>query len=106
DFPLVEAIRYNVVKSPVLPDEASRGKLSEKESDDFIERYKDYLHLGYLEWIKQYEELKRVKVPILFVMTTDTKEADRVSAWLEATYPIFENAVLTIHTNRNGEINE
>lgn len=35
DYPLVEAIRQNVVKSPVLPDEASREKIREKESSDF-----------------------------------------------------------------------
>lgn len=106
DYPLVEAIRQNVVKSPVLPDEASRQKIREKESSDFIERYKDFLHLGYLEWEKQYEELKNQKTPILFVMTTDTKEADRTAAYLEETYPKMKNAVLTIHTNKSGEIRE
>ena len=32
DYPLVEAIKQNVVKSPVLPDEASRQKIQEKNS--------------------------------------------------------------------------
>ena len=27
DYPLVEAIAQGVVKTPILPDEASRGKL-------------------------------------------------------------------------------
>jgi type III restriction enzyme len=40
DYPLVEAIKQRIVKSPVLPDEASRAKLSEKTSDEFVERYK------------------------------------------------------------------
>ena len=44
DYPLVEAIKQNVVKSPVLPDEASRQKIQEKESSDFVERYRDYIH--------------------------------------------------------------
>ena len=39
DYPLVEAIKQNVVKSPVLPDEASRQKIHEKDSRDFVERY-------------------------------------------------------------------
>lgn len=106
DYPLVEAIKQNVVKSPVLPDEASRQKIHEKDSNDFVERYRDYIHLGYLEWEQQYEELKAIKTPILFIMTMSTKEADQASAYLESTYPPMKNAVLTIHTNNSGEIKE
>jgi len=106
DYPLVEAIKQNVVKSPVLPDEVSRQKIQEKESNDFIERYRDYIHLGYLEWEKQYEELKNHKVPILFIMTMSTKEADQAAKFLETTYPKLKNAVLIIHTNKSGEIKE
>lgn len=106
DYPLVEAIRQNVVKSPVLPDEVSRQKIREKESSDFVERYKDYIHLGYIEWEKQYEELKNYKTPILFIMTMSTKEADKAAEFLETSYPKLKNAVLTIHTNNSGEIKE
>lgn len=106
DYPLVEAIKQNVVKSPVLPDEASRQKIKEKESNDFVERYRDYIHLGYLEWEQQYEELKNHKTPILFIMTMSTKEADQAAAFLEANYPKMKNSVLTIHTNNSGEIKE
>jgi len=106
DYPLVEAIKQNVVKSPVLPDEASRHKIQEKDSSDFVERYRDYIQLGYLEWEKQYEELKSQKTPILFVMTMNTKEADQATAFLESNYPLMKNAVLTIHTNNSGEIKE
>jgi type III restriction enzyme len=104
DYPLVEAIKHNVVKSPVLPDEASRQKIQEKDSNDFVERYRDYIHLGYLEWEQQYEELKNHKTPILFIMTMNTKEADQAAAFLEANYPKMKNSVLTIHTNSSGEI--
>ncbi len=106
DYPLVEAIKHNVVKSPVLPDEASRQKIQEKDSNDFVERYRDYIHLGYLEWEQQYEELKNHKTPILFIMTMNTKEADQAAAFLEANYPKMKNSVLTIHTNKSGEIKE
>lgn len=106
DYPLVEAIRHNVVKSPVLPDEASRNKLTEKDSDNFIEKYRDYIHLGYLEWKKQFYDLKKFKTPILFIMTTDTREADQVSEYIESHYPDLKDAVLTIHTNKSGEIKE
>jgi type III restriction enzyme len=106
DYPLVEAIRQNVVKAPVLPDEASRLKIKEKDSSDFIERYRDFIHLGYLEWEQQYENLKKEKTPILFVMTTNTKEADQAAEFLETSYPKMKKAVLTIHTNNAGEIKE
>jgi type III restriction enzyme len=106
DYPLVEAIKQNVVKSPVLPDEASRQKIQEKDSSDFVERYRDYIHLGYLEWEQQYENLKNDKTPILFIMTMSTKEADQAAAFLESNYPIMKNSVLTIHTNNSGEIKE
>lgn len=106
DYPLVEAIKQNVVKSPVLPDEASRQKIHEKDSSDFVERYRDYIHLGYLEWEKQFEELKNYKTPILFIMTMSTKEADQAAAFLESNYAIMKNSVLTIHTNNSGEIKE
>jgi len=106
DYPLVEAIKQNVVKSPVLPDEASRQKLKEKESSDFVERYRDFMELGYLEWERQYEEMKNHKTPILFIMTMSTKEADQAAAFLEMSYPLMKNAVLTIHTNNSGELKE
>lgn len=106
DYPLVEAIKQRVVKSPVLPDEASRQKIKEKDSSDFIERYKDYIHLGFLEWEQQYQELKNYKTPILFIMTMSTKEADQAATFLEKEYPIMKNAVLTIHTNNSGDVKE
>jgi len=106
DYPLAEAIQQNVVKSPVLPDEASRLKLEEKPSDDVVERYNDFIHLGYIEWEKQYEEMKSQKTPLLFIMAMTTKESDAIAEYLELTYPLLKNAVLSIHTKRNGEISE
>jgi len=104
DFPLVEAIRQNVVKSPTLPDEASRVKVAEQDSKDFTERYRDFLELGVMEWRKQYEALKGSKKPVLFVMTNNTREADETADFLERHYTDLKGAVLTIHTNNKGEI--
>ncbi len=107
DYPLVEAIHQGVVKTPVVPDAASRAKLNKHQSADFTEEYRDYLHLGYLEWKKSFEELSRAgKKPVLFVMTDDTKNCDKVADYLSTKYPEFENAVLVIHTKNNGEISE
>lgn len=107
DYPLVEAISQNVVKHPVLPDAASRAKLSEKQSAKYTEKYSDYLDLGVIEWRKAYEEHKKVgKKAILFVMTDDTKNCDDVAEYLENRYPDLKGGVLVIHTKSNGEISE
>jgi type III restriction enzyme len=107
DYPLVEAIHQNVVKHPVLPDPASRAKLQERQSSRYSERYRDYLHLGYLEWKKAADEHTKLgKKAVLFVMTDDTKNCDEVASYLETTYAEFQGAVLVIHTKNNGEIGE
>jgi len=107
DYPLVEAIRQRVVKSPVLPDAASRAKLTQRNSLKVTERYEDFLHLGVLEWRKVCERLAgHGKKPVLFVMTEDTKTSDEVGEWLQLRYPDLNDAVLVIHTNRSGDISE
>lgn len=107
DYPLVEAIHQNVVKHPVLPDSASRAKLQEHKTSKYSEKYKDYIHLGYLEWKKAYEVHEKLgKKAVLFVMTDDTKNCDEVAEYLENTYSELKDAVLVIHTKDNGEISE
>lgn len=107
DYPLVEAIHQDVVKHPVLPDSASRAKLVEKKSSKYTEKYEDYIHLGYLEWKKVYEEHAKLgKKAVLFIMTDDTRNCDEVAAYLGGRYPEFKDAVLIIHTKNNGDIAE
>jgi len=107
DYPLVEAISQNVVKHPVLPDAASRAKLVEQQSAKFTEKYADYIHLGVIEWRKAYSEHNKLdKKSILFVMTDDTRNCDDVAAYLEGRYPDLKDAVLVIHTKKNGDISE
>jgi type III restriction enzyme len=107
DYPLVEAIRQGVVKTPVLPDAASRAKLHERKSAKFTEQYEDYLHLGFLEWQKVYDEFEKLgRKAILFVMTDDTRNCDEVKEYLESRYAELKDAVLVIHTKNNGEISE
>ena len=107
DYPLVEAIHQGVVKNPVLPDQASRAKLQEKQSSLFAEKYEDFIRLGVEEWEKTYKELEPTgKKSILFIMTDDTKNCDDVAEFLEKNYKQLKGAVLTIHTNRSGEISE
>lgn len=109
DYPLVEAISQNVVKHPVLPDVASRAKLSERQSARFTEKYADYIDLGVIEWRKAYEEHQKLgKKAILFVMTDDTRNCDDVAEYLRGKFPELSgnDAVLVIHTKDNGEISE
>ncbi len=107
DYPLVEAIKQNVVKHPILPDAPSRAKLVEKKSINYTERYSDYIHLGVVEWRKAYQEHEKMgKKAILFVMTDDTRNCDDVANYLEGMYPELKGAVLVIHTKNNGEISE
>lgn len=107
DYPLVEAISQNVVKHPVLPDDASRNKLAERQSSKYTERYTDYINLGVIEWRKAYIEHEKLgKKAILFVMTDDTKNCDDVAEYLEGNYPDLKGGVLVIHTKNNGEISE
>lgn len=106
DYPLVEAIHQNVVKHPVLPDEASRAKIKEHPGK-FVQQYQEFIDLGYIEWKKVYDEqIKNNKKAILFVMTDDTRNCDDVAEYLEESYPDLKGKVLTIHTNNNGEISE
>ena len=107
DFPLVEAIHQNIVKHPVLPDAASRARLSEAQSAIFTEKYDDYLQLGIEGWRKSYAEHHAVgKKAVLFVMVDDTRNCDEVGAYLQKICPELQDAVLVIHTKRNGEISE
>jgi type III restriction enzyme len=107
DYPLVEAIKQNVVKHPVLPDAPSQAKLVESQSAKYTEKYADFIHLGVIEWRKAYAEHEKLgKKAILFVMTDDTKNCDDVAVYLEGNYPDLKDAVLVIHTKNNGEISE
>ena len=107
DYPLVEAIYQDVVKKPVIPDDPSRAKLNEITSSNFTEKYRDFIQLGYEEWKKVYnEQIKVEKKAVLFIMTDDTQNCDEVKEYLEATYSDLKNAVLVIHTKKNGEIAE
>ena len=107
DYPLVEAISQNVVKRPVLPDADSREKLSERQSTKYTEKYADYIDLGVIEWRKAYAQHEKLgKKSILFVMTDDTRNCDDVAEYLETRYPDLKDAVMVIHTKRNGEISE
>lgn len=95
------------MKHPILPDAASRAKLTERTSAIFTEKYDDYLKLGIEEWRKSFAEHQALgKKAVLFVMVDDTRNCDEVGAYLEKICPELQGAVLVIHTKNNGEISE
>ncbi len=107
DYPLVEAIAQEVVKTPILPDEASRGKLVENASAKFSERWKDYIDLGVTVWEQDFETHKKLgKKALLFVMVDDTRNCDDVKEYLESNYPLLKGGTFVIHTNKDGRIDE
>lgn len=107
DYPLVEAIAQNVVKTPILPDEVSRGKLKENTSSKFSERYRQYINLGVEVWEQDYKKHQKLgKKALLFIMVDDTKNCDDVKDYLENTFPILKKSTFIIHTNKEGRIDE
>jgi type III restriction enzyme len=107
DYPLVEAIAQQVVKTPILPDEASRGKLNENISAKFSERWKEFIDLGVTVWEQDFHKHKKLgKKALLFIMVDDTKNCDDVKEYLEGTFPLLKNGTFIIHTNKDGHIDE
>lgn len=107
DYPLVEAVRQNVVKHPIIPDSNSRRKLKERSDFRYSQKYKDYIQLGVIEWKKAYQDYAiENKKAVLFVMTDNTKNCDDVARFLETTCVELQGSVLVIHTKANGEISD
>ncbi len=107
DYPLTEAIHQNIVKTIEVPKKSYRDKLQIIPSSKFSEKWRDFIHLGVTEWRKSYEyHYKSKKKAILFIMTDDTTNCDDVTKFLETYYDDLRGQILTIHTNKQGEIIE
>jgi type III restriction enzyme len=103
DYPLKQAILDGIVKRPM------RGvaKITEAKSDHASIRYKGYLIAGVERWKEYVKQLQPVgKKPVLFIMLTDTGEADDVGDWLRQQYPkeLGGDRTLVIHTDSKGDI--
>ena len=103
DYPIAQAVEDGIVKRPIL------GELSgvlDHQSEDASVRYRDRLTAGISKWREQWEEFQKTgKKPVLFIMAENTKAADQIADWLEGQQE-FAGHVLTIHTNRSGDIVE
>lgn len=103
DYPLPDAIAAGIVKQPLL------GELSDPHwvpSDDASVYYRQWIDAG-IARLKDYEAIHEPagKRPVLFVMAEDTEAADQIARYIEAEDG-FAGKVLTIHTNKQGEISE
>lgn len=106
DFPLGEAVDAGIVKVPVLGESEELVVRGNKKTPAH-ERYGMHLQLGYQRYAQIYEELHRVRKPILFVMTEDAQSANEIAAYLDSdAFPLLKGRVLNIHTRLKGKIKE
>jgi len=104
DFPLGEAVDAGIVKVPVLGESDELIVRGDKKTPAH-ERYVMHLQLGYERYARTYEELSRVRKPILFVMTESAKAANEIADYLDSdAFPLLKGRVLNIHTRLKGRI--
>jgi type III restriction enzyme len=104
DYPLKQAIIDAIVKRPVKG--VSTG-IQEQQSAIASVRYRAFLTAGVERWREYRDQLAPLgKKPLLFVMMSDTTEADDVEDYLKKTYPaeFGGDRLLNIHTDRSGEV--
>jgi len=105
DTPLGEAVDSGIVKTPIIG--RTGQALKEGASDNAAYRYDTHLRLGYERWRKSKEEWEQSgKKPLLFVMCSDTNEADQIAQRLN-TDPTFEELnerTINLHTNLKGKL--
>ncbi len=104
DFPLGEAVDAGIVKVPVLGEADELVERGDKNTPAH-ERFAMHLKLGYQRYEKTYDEYKKVRKPILFVMTEDAAAANEIADYLDSeAFPLLKGRVLNIHTRLKGKI--
>lgn len=104
DFPLGEAVDAGIVKVPLLGESEELQERGDKKAPA-PQRYGMHLKLGYQRYEASYNELSRVRKPILFVMTEDADAANAVAEHLDSDqFPLLKGRVLNIHTRLKGRI--
>jgi len=100
NYPLAEAIRNTIVKRPRI-GEIENIPLPVRKG--FVDRHRVQIDTG-IEILREFQrEFKETdKKPVLFIMTDNTRNADKVGSYLERKG--FQNKVLVIHTDTKGVI--
>lgn len=105
DYPLKQAIIDNIVKRPIK----GISKIQEAKSDIPSVRYAGFLTAAVERWREYSEQLNPLKKKtVMFVMLTNTKQADEVGDWLRTKYPgdFGGKKTLIIHTDRAGDVSK
>lgn len=102
DYSLSEAIKDKIVKRPRIGEIEN---IPVPLSKDFVKRNQLQIDTG-LEVLKEFKkEFKHTaKRPVLFIMTDNTKNADKVGEYLKKHKGFKEKEVLVIHTDTKGVI--
>ena len=101
DYPIAQAIEDGIVKQPILGEIGGPVQIP---SSDASVRYRPWIDAGIAKWRDYWADLQKSgKKPVLFIMTEDTRAADDIRDYLE-TLPDLSTHVLTIHTDKKGEI--
>ncbi|MDA3949473.1 MAG: DEAD/DEAH box helicase family protein [Spirochaeta sp.] len=105
DTPLGEAVDSGIVKTPIIG--RTSQALKEGASDNAAYRFDTHLRLGYGRWQKSKEEWENSgKKPLLFVMCSDTTEADQIAERLniDPTFDELNGRTINLHTNLKGKL--
>ena len=103
DYPLKQAIIDGIVKNPIK----GITHLQESKSSDTIIKYQAYLTAAIERWREYKKQLAiHKKNPVLFIMMSNTDEADEVAHWMQKKYTeeFGGDKTLIIHTDKKGEI--
>lgn len=101
EYTLGQAIRDQIVKQPKIGE---IDNIPEIESDDASEKYRVQIDAAVDKWRQYYKQfIKAGRKSILFVMAENTRAADQVASYLDG-FPELSGKVLTIHTDRKGEV--
>ncbi|MFH0915121.1 MAG: DEAD/DEAH box helicase family protein [bacterium] len=99
DYPLAAAIRDRVVKRPKIGEIENPPATASK---DFVKQNQLQIDTGVEVFRLFQKDLAKIgKKPVLFVMTDNTKNADRVGEYLSAAHAL---PTLVIHTDAKGSI--
>ena len=105
DYPLKQAILDRIVKRPIK----GISKIDEAKSNIASVRYRGFITAGVERWKEYTEQLEPLKKkPILFVMMSNTDEADDIGDWLRTKFPkeFGGDKTLVIHTDKSGEVSK
>jgi len=105
DYPLKQAIIDGIVKKPIK----GIADIEEGKSPRARKKYIGWLTAGVERWKEYRDQLAPLnKKPVLFIMLTNTDEADDVGDWLRVAYPddFGDKKTQIIHTDKKGEISK